>query len=144
MLRFTASALALLVAFSLMPVAPSEAGSRNERHRIVKHQKYRMIDRSASRFDRRHLRRVSARAVVVVKVDGGRRSYHRRHRYLRDNYYGAAVMDGWNGIGPWSYNAYSSDIVYVTVRPSAKIIDVGTLKPNSACEMQAGVCVIKP
>lgn len=143
MLRFTGSALALLAAFSLVPLAYSAAGDRSERHRIVKHQKYRMIDRSANRFDRRHIRRVAARAVVVVKVEGGGRSLHRRHDQ-GNTYSGDVVIDVRNGVGQWSYGAYSSDTASVSVRPSAKIIDVGALMPNNACDMQAGVCVIRP
>ena len=142
MLRFTASALALLVAFSLVPVSASEAADRSERHRIVKHQKFRMIDRSASRFDRRHIRRVVAKAVVVVKVEGGSRSFHRRYRQ-GDTYSGDVIINVRNGVGQWSYGSVSS-IVTVSDKPRLKIIDVGTLKINSACQMQAGVCVIKP
>ena len=143
MFRFTASALALLAAFSILPLSPSEAGDRNGRHRIVKHQTFRMIDRNTGRFDRRHVRRVVARAVVVVKVDGGGRWHHRRYRH-GNTYSGAVVIDVRNGVGQWSYGSYSSDAASISVGPRVKIIDVSTLKPNNACAMQSGVCVIKP
>lgn len=142
MLKFTASALAILVAFSIVPLSVSEAGNRSERHRVVKHQKFRMIDRSASRFDRRHVRRVIAKAVVVVKVDGGGRSYHHRYRQ-GDTYSGDVIINVRNGVGQWSYGSLSS-VVTVAAKPRLKIIDVGTLNINGACQMQAGVCVIKP
>jgi hypothetical protein len=141
MFRFAASAIALLVAFSVLPVASSEAGNRSERHRVAKHQKFRMIDRNANRFDRRHIRRVVARAVVKIRVDGGGRSIHRRYRQ-GDTYSGDVIINVRNGVGQWSYGAVTS--VSVTVAPRVKIIDVGAQKPNSACHMQAGVCVIKP
>lgn len=143
MLRFTAPAFALLFVFSLAPLGHGEAGDRGERHRIVKQQKFRMIDRKAIRSDRRHIRRVVVRAAVSVKVDGGGRSFHRRHR--QDNTYsGDVVIDVRKGVGQWSYGSYGADVVSVTVRSTVKIIDVGSLTINSACQMQAGVCVIRP
>ena len=141
MLKFTGSALALLAAFSLMPIAQGEAG---ERHRIVKPNKFRMIDRSAVRHvhhDGRHVRRHAGRSVVVVKRDGDGHRHHRRHRHW-NRYSEDVLIHVDNGIGPWSYVAFDPYAVYVA--PSAKIIDVETLKPDSACEMEAGVCVIRP
>lgn len=143
MLRFAASALALVIAFSLLPLATAAAGNRSERHRIVKHQKFRMIDGRANRYDRRHVRRVVARAVVVVRVDGGGRSFHRRYRQ-GDTYSGDVIIDVRNGVGQWSYGSYSSSVVSIGIKPNLKIIDVGTLKVNNGCAMQAGVCVIRP
>jgi hypothetical protein len=142
MLKLTGSALALLVAFSLVPPAQSEAGNRNERHRIIKHNKFRMVQRSGQRHHR-SLVRVVNRNVVVVKVGGTSR--HRNYR-PGNTYSGDVVIDVRNGVGQWSYGSYSADatIVSVTAAPKVKIIDVGTLKVNGACEMQAGVCVIKP
>lgn len=139
MLKFTGSALALLVAFSIVPLAHSEAGNRSERHRIIKHSKFRMVDRSGHR-DRRHVRRIVNRNVVVVKVNVNGRRHHRHHSY-GDYYSGGIVIGSRNGVGQWSY---SLDATSIVAAPSAKIIDVGTLKPDSVCEMQAGVCVIKP
>lgn len=142
MLKFTASALALLVAFSILPLAESEAGSRQERHRVIKHKPLRMVDRSGHRH-RRPVVRVVNRNVVVVKVDG--RNRHRRH-HQGNTYSGDVVIDVRNGVGQWSYGSFSAEaaIVTVTRAPAAKIIDVGTLKVDGACEMQAGVCVIRP
>jgi hypothetical protein len=140
MSKFTGSALALLVAFSILPLAQSEAGNRNERHRIMKHKTFRMVDRSSHR---RPVVRVVNRNVVVVRVDG--RSRHGHHRQ-GNTYSGDVVIDVRNCVGQWSYGAYSSDAATVTVTsaPTVKIIDVGKLKADGACEMQAGVCVIRP
>jgi hypothetical protein len=142
MSKFTGPALALLVAFSLVPLAHSEAGNRSERHRIIKHKTFRMVDRSGHRH-RRSLVRVVNRNVVVVKVDGK----NRHHRYRPGNTYsGGVLIDIRNGVGQWSYGSYSSDAATVTVTsaPRVKIIDVGALRADGACEMQAGVCVIRP
>ena len=142
MLRIIGSALALVAAFSLVPLAQSEAGDRSERHRIMKHNKFKMTDRSGRRHHRNVVRVVN-RNVVVVKVNG-----KHRHHYLRPagTYSGDVAIDVRNGVGQWSYGSYGGDVasVSVAVVPKAKIIDVGTLKTNGACEMQAGVCVIRP
>jgi hypothetical protein len=142
MLKFTGSALALLVAFSILPLAQSEAGSRHERHRIIKHKMFRMVDRSGHRHHRNVVRVVN-RNVVVVKV-GGKNRHRRPHQV--NTYSGDVVIDVRNGVGQWSYGSYGADAATVTVTsaPRAKIIDVGALKANEACEMQAGVCVIRP
>jgi hypothetical protein len=142
MLKFTGSALALLVAFSIAPLAQSEAGNRNERHRIIKHHKFKMVDRSGHRHHRNVVRVVN-RNVVVVKVDG--KSRHRRH-HQSNTYSGDVVIGVRNGVGQWSYGYSNSDAasISVTTGPKLKIIDVGAMKADSACEMQAGVCVIRP
>jgi hypothetical protein len=143
MFRLTASALALVAAFSLIPIDRTEAGSRSERQRVVKQQTMKMIDRSAQR---RHPHRA---AVVVVKVDGDRKAVHRRHRSANayrpgNTYSGDVVIDVRPGVGQWSYGALSSSVVTVRVPSMAKIIDVKALGTNSSCQMQAGVCIIKP
>lgn len=142
MLKFTGSALALLVAFSIAPLAQSEAGNRNERHRIIKHHKFKMVDSSGHRH-RRNVVRVVNRNVVVVKVDGKNRH---RHNDQGNTYSGDVVIGVRNGVGQWSYGYEGSDTasISVTTAPKLKIIDVGTLKADSACDMQAGVCVIRP
>jgi hypothetical protein len=142
MSKFTGSALALLVAFSILPLAQSEAGNRGERHRIIKHHKFKMVDRSGHRHHR-NIVRVVNRNVVIVKVDG--KSRHRYHRQ-GNTYSGDVVIDVRNGVGQWSYGYDSADAasISVTTGPKLKIINVGTLKADSACEMQAGVCVIRP
>lgn len=142
MLKFTGSALALLVAFSLMPLSQSVSADRGERHRIMKHLKMRMTDRSDHRRHRSVVRVVN-RNVVVVKVGGT----SRYRPYRQGNAYsGDVVIDVRSGVGQWSYGSYSADTATITVRsaPKVKIIDVGALKAGSACQMQAGVCVIKP
>jgi hypothetical protein len=142
MSRLTGSALALFAAFSLIPLAESEAGDRGERHRIVKPMKFRMADRSGHRHHRSVVRIVN-RNVVVVAVGG--RNRHRLHRQ-RNSYSGDVVIDVRNGVGQWSYGSYSADAAAVTVTtgPTLKIIDVGAMKAGDACDMQAGVCVIRP
>ncbi|MCB1445587.1 MAG: hypothetical protein KDJ87_07255 [Rhizobiaceae bacterium] len=140
MSKFTGSALALLLVLSLAPAEPASAGERWT-HRLAKHPAMRMIDRDTRHHDGRKLRIVS-RNVVVVKVDGDSRR-HRRHRPA-DSYSGDVVIDIRNGVGRWSYGSLSERIASADVAPSAKIVDVGTLKAGSACDMQAGVCVIKP
>lgn len=142
MSKFTASALALLVAFSLVPLAQSEAGNRSERHRIMKHNKFRMVQGNGHRH-RRSVVRIVNRNVVVVNVNGKNR--YRPHRQ-GDTYSGGVMIDVRNGVGQWSYGGYSSETasVVVTRAPRLKIIDVGTLKADGACQMQAGVCVIRP
>lgn len=142
MSKFTGPALALLVAFSLVPFARSEAGDRSERHRIIKHSTFRMAERSGHRFHR-NVVRVINRNVVVVKADG--RSRHRHYRQ-GGTYSGDVVIDVRAGVGQWSYGSYSADAASIRVMtgPRMKIIDVGALKVDSACEMQAGVCVIRP
>ena len=142
MLKLTGSVLALVVAFSLVPLAQGEAGNRSERHRIIKHNTFKMTDRSGRRHHRSVVRVVN-RNVVVVKADG-----RNRHRYRPpvNTYSGNVVIDVRSGVGQWSYGAYSvyaAPVAAVAV-PRVKIIDVGALKTNSACEMQAGVCVIRP
>ena len=142
MLKIIGSALALVVILSFVPLSQSEAGNRNERHRIMKHNKFKMADRSRQRLHRSVFRVVN-RNVVVVKVDG--RNHHHRHRQ-GDTYSGDVVIDVRNGVGQWSYGSYSAHPASVSVAavPKAKIIDIGALKANGACEMQAGVCVIRP
>lgn len=142
MLKFAGPALALLVAFSIVPLAEGAAGNRPERHLVLKHKTFRMADRSGHRRHR-DIVRVVNRNVVVVRVDGK----NRRHRHHPGNSYsGDVVIDIRNGVGQWSYGSYGYEAaaVGVTIRPKVKIIDVGALKADRACEMQAGVCVIKP
>jgi glutamate synthase domain-containing protein 3 len=142
MSKFAGSALALLVAFSIVPLTQSEAGDRSQRHRIMKHASFKMVDRSGHRH-RRNVVRIVNRNVVVVKV-----AAKSRHRHDRpgNTYSGDVVIDVRGGAGQWSYGSYSSDgsSISVTTGPKMKIIDVGTLKADGACEMQAGVCVIRP
>jgi hypothetical protein len=141
MLRLTGSALALLVAFSIVPLAASDAGHRSGQHRIVKHQKFRMVSDRHHRHHRRHIRVVN-RSVVVVNVNAAGRRHYGLHRQ-GDTYSGDVVIDVRSGVGQWSYGTLGVERMRVST-PSAKIIDVGTMKPGNACKMQAGVCMIKP
>lgn len=140
MLRITGSALALLVAFSILPLATSDAGNRSGLHRIVKHQKFRMVS-DGRHHHRRHIRVVN-RSVIVVKVNADRYRHHGLHRQ-GNTYSGDVVINVQNGVGQWSYGTLGVERV-ADAAPMAKIIDVGALKPGSACDMQAGVCVIRP
>lgn len=87
--------------------------------------------------------RVNTGNVVIINVNGNR-SYRLpvNHRHDVNTYSGDVYSVP--GVGTWSYGGGSSDVVVTRSVPSATIIDVKTLKPNHGCEMQAGVCVIKP
>jgi len=89
--------------------------------------------------------RVNTSNVVIINVNGNR-SYRLPVNRLpqRNTYSGDVYVYSVPGVGTYSYGEGSSEILMTRGIPSAKIIDVKTLKPNHACEMQAGVCVIKP
>ena len=143
MFKRTGSVLTLLAAISLLPLTPADAGDRRERHRIHKHHGIELNDRSVHNGHRHGHRRFQRRAVTIVKVNLGRKRHH-RHRHGVNTYSGDVVVHSTQGVGTWSYGTASAIEAVIVTAPTAKIIDVGTLKPNSACEMQAGVCVIKP
>jgi hypothetical protein len=140
MFRFTGSALAFLAAFSLAPVPSADAGSR-EGHRVVKHSSSRLGGRQVAHRGTQRIRVVN-RNVVVVKVDAGKR----RHKGFRSygTYSGDVDISVRAGVGQWSYGTSSSLAVTEAAVPMVKIIDVGSLKANNACAMEAGVCVIRP
>lgn len=138
MLRLTATALALVATFTLAPLGTSEAGAKDG-YRAGKHQTFRMNGRDA---ERRHVRRVVAKAVTIVRIGGGK--WHDRRSRQGNTYSGDVVIDVRNGVGQWSYGSLSSSVTTVRARSKAKIIDVSSLKANSACQMLAGVCLIKP
>jgi hypothetical protein len=140
MFRLTGSALALLAAFSLVPIASVEAGSR-EGHRTVKHKTYKLKVRHAGNRDRHRLRVVN-KNVVVVKLDGGKRRHKGFHSY--GTYSGDVDISVRAGVGQWTYGTSNSLAVTEAAAPMVKIIDVGRLKANDACVMEAGVCVIRP
>ena len=142
MFRLTGSALALIMAFSLAPLAHGEAGVRSEGKRIVKQQKIRMLDGS-HRNNRRYVRRIVDRSVVVLNFNGGK-NQQIRHRGSRDTYSGDVMIDVRDGVGRWSYGGYDAGVAAVRTVPNAKVIDVDAMKFDSVCEMQAGVCVIRP
>lgn len=86
--------------------------------------------------------------VVIINVNGNR-SYRlpvdrRPDLNTSGTYSGDVDVYSVPGVGTYSYGEGSSDVVVTRRVPSATIIDVKTLKPNNGCEMQAGVCVIKP
>jgi hypothetical protein len=147
MFKRTGFALTLLAAVSLLSVTAADAGDRRERHRIHKHDGIHLNDRSAHRGDWRGNRRFDRRQKIVIKVDIDRSNRHRRHhRHDRevDTYSGDVDIYSRPGVGTWSYGVMPTDDAIIINAPTVKIIDVGTLKPNAACEMQAGVCVIRP
>ena len=104
-----------------------------------------------NRWNRSHRHRYHARYrvntgnVVVISINGSR-SHHLPINPLhqRNTYSGDVDVYSIPGVGTYSYGAGSSEILTTGGVPSAKIIDVKALKPNAACDMQAGVCVIKP
>jgi hypothetical protein len=142
MSRFTGTALALLLAFSIDPMAQVAAGDRNDGPRVVKHSKLKFADRKGNRHHRSTVRIVN-RNVVVVKADGKFRHAYRGYRQV-NTYSGDVVIDVRNGVGQWSYGSFSADAVPAAAVPNAKIIDVDAITPNNGCDMQAGVCVIRP
>jgi len=89
--------------------------------------------------------RVNASNVVIINVNGSR-SYRLPVNNLpqRNTYSGDVDVYSVPGVGTYSYGEGSTEVLMTRSIPSAKIIDVKTLKPNQACEMQAGVCVIRP
>jgi hypothetical protein len=95
------------------------------------------------RFHNRY--RVNTGNVIIISVNGNRA--HRQPVYRskeRNTYSGDVYVYSIPGVGTYSYGEGSSERVMTRSVPSAKIIDVKALKPNQACDMQAGVCVIKP
>jgi hypothetical protein len=121
---------------------------------------FRFADRDhRHRYDRYHHNdrhrhrnrvRVNTGAVVVINVVGDR-GYRMPINGARDanTYSGNVDVYSVPGVGTYSYG----DSIYSGVGPDAttsvstssvKIIDVGDIKPNNGCEMQAGVCVIRP
>lgn len=100
---------------------------------------------------RHHARvRVNTSSVVVINVVGDR-GYRMPANSTRtaNTYSGAVDVYSIPGVGTYSYsdavyNGHAPDGVADASAPSLKIIDVGALKPNEGCDMQAGVCVIRP
>ncbi|MDB5553340.1 MAG: hypothetical protein JWL86_3324 [Rhizobium sp.] len=89
--------------------------------------------------------RVNTANVVIINVNGNRAyrlPVNRSHNV--NTYSGDVDVYSIPGVGTYSYGEGSSDVVVTRSVPSATIIDVKTLKPNNGCDMQAGVCVIKP
>jgi hypothetical protein len=89
--------------------------------------------------------RVNTGNVVIINVNGSR-SYRLPVNQVaqRNTYSGDVDVYSVPGVGTYSYGQGSSEVVLTGSVPSATIIDVKDLKPNNGCEMQAGVCVIKP
>lgn len=89
--------------------------------------------------------RVNTGNVVIINVNGNR-SYRLPVNRLpqRNTFSGDVDVYSVPGVGTYSYGGGSSEVVMTRSVPSAKIIDVKALKPNQGCDMQAGVCVIKP
>ncbi|MGV3549144.1 hypothetical protein [Rhizobium sp.] len=145
MLRFAGLVLAPIVAFSVLPLSMGEAGNRDGEHRIKKTSVSRLSDGRDSRQPR-HDRRIVVRNVNVVKAVVNVVTRERNHNRPRayGTYSGSVDVFTQNGVGQWSYGSDSAVRAAVSIVPMAKIIDVLTLKPNGACDMQAGVCIIRP
>lgn len=146
MLKLAGSALAIAAALTLIPLTATHAGDRNDSRRTVKQNSIRMVTRSVSndrRPDRRQVRRVVNRSVVIVNVNGGK-SHHFRHHGPRNSYSGDVRIDFRDGVGQWSYGGFDAGVATVRTVPNAKVIDVDALDFSAACAMEAGVCVIRP
>lgn len=99
---------------------------------------------------RHHQRvRVNTSSVVIINVVGNR-GYRMPVTSSRgaNTYSGDVDVYSVPGVGTYSYGdaVYNggAEIPTSTQASSVKIIDVGAIKPNSGCDMQAGVCVIRP
>jgi len=94
--------------------------------------------------------RVSTGSVVIINVIGDR-SYRMPVSSTRDanTYSGDVDVYSVPGVGTYSYgdavyNGNAPDALANARTSSVKIIDVTAIKPNNGCDMQAGVCVIRP
>lgn len=127
-------ALVAALAMSTVPVE-SQAGDRSgSRHRVVK------IKHAKTVKIRYAPRTVIRRAIVNVDLHRGR---HRLHRQV-NTYSGNVAIYHRNGVGTWSYGTTSGTTVIADARPSLKIIDIDRLAGKNDCQMEAGVCVIRP
>jgi hypothetical protein len=77
--------------------------------------------------------------------DRERRFAHRHRHEHRDfnSYSGEVAVYVRPNVGTWSYGGGSSVAIIQPYEPVLKIIDVKAAG-NSACSMEAGVCVIRP
>jgi hypothetical protein len=109
------------------------------RHHYGHYRNHHYSDRYYARYP------VNAGNVVIINVDGDR-SYRLPVYQRRDvnTYSGDVDTYSVPGVGTYSYGEGSSDVIVTRSVPSATIIDVKNLKPNNGCQMQAGVCVIRP
>ena len=102
--------------------------------------------------DHRHRGRVRVNTSNVVLINiVGDRGYRLpvRPSLSANTYSGSVDVYSVPGVGTYSYgdSVYNGDGLETTasaVASSVRIIDVGSLKPNGSCDMQAGVCVIRP
>jgi hypothetical protein len=109
--------------------------------------------RTADGGGRHHHRnriRVSTSSVVIINVIGDR-GYRMPVSSMRDanTYSGDVDVYSVPGVGTYSYgnavyNGHAPDALANATTSSVKIIDVTAIKPNNGCDMQAGVCVIRP
>lgn len=117
--------------------------------------RYRRHDHHDNHYDNhghRHYARtrVNTSTVVVINVEKGR-SYRVTggDRPQANTYSGDVDVYSVPGVGTYSYGdasdyGYSADSANDTRASTLKIIDVGDVKPNNGCDMQAGVCIIRP
>ena len=93
--------------------------------------------------------RVSTSAVVVINVVGNRGYRLPVNSPDANTYSGDVDVYSVPGVGTYSYgdaiyNGDGAETSTSTQASSVKIIDVGSIKPNNGCDMQAGVCVRRP
>jgi hypothetical protein len=114
---------------------------RDRRNGFHRHYRHHYHDRN--RYHARH--RINTGNVVIINVDGDRAYRLPVNRSVQRNTYSGDVdIYSVPGVGTYSYGEGSQDVVVTRGVPTATIIDVNALKPNHACEMQSGVCVIRP
>lgn len=132
MFKRTGIILALLSATSGLMTAP--AAFAGERFRMVN-----------ERQDRREHHRIHRHGRDHARADTERR--HRWKRHDRNSYSGIVSVYHRRHVGTWSFATLRGPVESIDnmrVVPSAKIIDVSKMAPNSGCSMENGVCVIRP
>lgn len=92
----------------------------------------------------RHHERDFRRPLVVVGIELPRAPrHHFRHHRSAGTYSGDVAVIRVRGLGSWSYGYVGQRQASALAIQNAKIIDVET-SAGAACDMQHGVCVIRP
>jgi hypothetical protein len=146
MSKLRSVAFAVLAGLFVLSGNAAMAGDHSRSRLVVKHsdRSVHLDGRNAdSRWDRGHHRRGDRRNTLVrVSIDRGHWNGRRQHQ--TDTYSGDVDIYSRRNVGEWSYGALPSTVSMSVQVPNAKIIDDGAMKPNAACAMEAGVCVIRP
>jgi hypothetical protein len=128
--------LALMAALTFSTFA-ADAQSRDwngHRHKVVKIKHAKTVKVNIGP------RIVVRRGVVDVAVS---RYRHRIDRQM-NTYSGNVAVYTRNGVGTWSYGTTSAMVGRDDAKSELKIIDLDKLAGRNDCQMEAGVCVIRP